>query len=135
MANGALQVRVCNSFDDRSVPSPDAWNSLVEAGDTDVIFLTHGWQKTWWAVYGRGKLLLVSAWRDNRPELIASLFADSGMIFFVGSGGSDYLDFIGHGVALELIDAILLAAREQVPDFLGFRFYLVPDNSRTGRVL
>jgi CelD/BcsL family acetyltransferase involved in cellulose biosynthesis len=80
-------------------------------------------------------LLLLLGEREERPTVIAPLFADSGMVFFVGSGGSDYLDFIGDlgdGAALA---RILAMARERVEGFLGFRFCHVPDHSRTGELL
>lgn len=70
----------------------------------------------------------------ERPEqklLIAPLFADGGMAFWVGSGGSDYLDFVGENDA-ELLEGILSAAAEAIPDFVGFRFYHLPDSSGTG---
>ncbi len=60
---------------------------------------------------------------------IAPLFAEAGMIYFVGSGGSDYLGLVGDASA-EVVNTMLVAARDCVPDFLGFLFYLVPDRWR-----
>jgi len=57
------------------------------------------------------------------------------MVFFVGSGGSDYLDFVGPGSDPQVLKQVLEIARERTPNFVGFRFYHVPDVSRTGRVL
>jgi CelD/BcsL family acetyltransferase involved in cellulose biosynthesis len=73
--------------------------------------------------------------RDGELLTLAPLFADSGMIFFVGSGGSDYLDFIGDTSDPALLETLLATARAAVPDFLGFRFYHVPDASPTGPCL
>lgn len=42
-----------------------------------------------------GQLMLILAERNGQPVALAPLFADSGMVYFVGSGGSDYLDFVG----------------------------------------
>jgi CelD/BcsL family acetyltransferase involved in cellulose biosynthesis len=50
----------------------------------------------------------------------------------VGSGGSDYLDFIGDIGEPTALEALLAAARDATPGFVGFRFYHVPDASRTG---
>jgi CelD/BcsL family acetyltransferase involved in cellulose biosynthesis len=54
------------------------------------------------------------------------------MAFFVGSGGSDYLDFLGDTSNPNVLDALLDTARHRVPGFVGFRFYLAPDDSPTG---
>jgi CelD/BcsL family acetyltransferase involved in cellulose biosynthesis len=57
------------------------------------------------------------------------------MVYFVGSGGSDYLDFVGDLSDPEALTCVLRTARDQVPNFAGFRFYHVPDTSNTGRRL
>jgi CelD/BcsL family acetyltransferase involved in cellulose biosynthesis len=111
------------------------WQSVLARGDTNVVFLTSEWQRAWWDAYGRGRLLLVTVRRDGELIALGSLFAEDGFIYFVGSGGSDYLDFIGDISCPQVIDALLLAARSQVEDFIGFRFYLVPARSRTAEFL
>jgi CelD/BcsL family acetyltransferase involved in cellulose biosynthesis len=54
------------------------------------------------------------------------------MVYFIGSGGSDYLDFIGDISEPKVLAALLDAARARVSDFQGFHFYHVPEHSRTG---
>jgi hypothetical protein len=78
------------------------------------------------------QLLLLGVFRGGELVGLAPLFADSGMIFFTGSGGSDYLDFIG-----EIPDhaELLAKAASSVQGFLGFRFYHIPDASGTGLAL
>src|SRR5262249_34287623 len=95
------------------------------------------WQQTWWDAYGRGTLLLAAARQDGRMVALAPMFAEDGMVYFVGSGGcgSDYLDFIGDISGPEILDGLLAAVRDCVRDFIGFRFYLVPEASRTGTLL
>jgi CelD/BcsL family acetyltransferase involved in cellulose biosynthesis len=112
--------------------SPTIWEGLAAAGHTDTVFQTWHWQKAWWETFSRGRLLLTVAARGGRPVALAPLFADGGMAFFIGSGGSDYLDFVGDTSDPAVLDALLVTVREQVPGFLGFRFYLVPDESPTG---
>ncbi len=129
-----VTTRVVESFEDCAVGAA-RWQSVLERGETTEVFLTREWQSAWWECFGRGRLLLIVAERDQKPIAIAPLFADSGMVFFVGSGGSDYLDFIGDISEPEILDEILKAAMNRVPDFLGFRFYHVPDRSRTGKFL
>ncbi len=57
------------------------------------------------------------------------------MVYFAGSGGSDYLDFTGDVSDQEVLVALLARASEMVPDFVGFVFYHVPESSATGRLL
>ena len=128
----SIEARVSDSFADLS---PEVWRQLLDLGDTNEVFLTYDWQRTWWDVFGRGRLLLITIERDGKPIAIAPLFADGGMVFFVGSGGSDYLDFVGNVSDANVFDEILATAIRHVPDFLGFRFYHVPDKSSTGGLL
>jgi CelD/BcsL family acetyltransferase involved in cellulose biosynthesis len=129
-----VTTRVFQSFAHGEL-APALWRSLLESGQTNEVFLTREWQSAWWESFGRGKLLLIVAERDEKPIAIAPLFADSGMVFFVGSGGSDYLDFIGDISEPDVLDEILRKAIECTHDFLGFRFYHVPDRSRTATLL
>ena len=110
----------------------DVWRAAAAHGDTWTVFQELHWVRSWWDVYGRGKLLIVSAWSDRSMIAVAPLFIDGGMAFFVGSGGSDYLDFIGDAMLPGVVKAILDSVLERVPGLLGFRFYHVPDTSRTG---
>jgi CelD/BcsL family acetyltransferase involved in cellulose biosynthesis len=128
-----VTTRVIESFDDCEIE--ELWQRLLERGDTNEVFLTWEWQRAWWISFGRGKLSLIVVERDQEPMAIAPLFADGGMVFFVGSGGSDYLDFIGDISEPEVLDEIIRAAIGCAPDFLGFRFYHVPDRSRTGKLV
>lgn len=134
MINSAIQYHLLNGFDDPMI-SPATWNELQTRGSGDNVFMTWHWQKTWWEVFGRGKLLLVMAENDGQPIAIAPLFADEGMIFFVGSGGSDYLDFIGDISKPEVITGLLQLAIDNTPEVLGFRFYHLPSSSQTMNLL
>src|ERR1051325_3596643 len=129
IAAATITTRVISSFDELA---PRAWRSLLAKGATDEVFLTFPWQTAWWKTFGRGQLLLIVAERDGEAIAMAPLFADCGMVFFVGSGGSDYLDFVGDISEPEVLDEFLITAMGHVPDFLGFRFYHVPDSSTTG---
>jgi CelD/BcsL family acetyltransferase involved in cellulose biosynthesis len=119
----------------RDEPGPFLWQTLLERGQTNEVFLSWEWQSTWWESFGRGRLLLIIAELNEKPIAIAPLFADGGMVFFVGSGGSDYLDFVGDVSEPQVLDEILKTAMSCVPNFLGFRFYHVPDRSLTGKLL
>ena len=134
MSSGSTKCNLLSGFDDPLIPS-ELWNNLLRIGSSDVIFMTWQWQKTWWEVFGRGQLLLVLVEDDGKPIAIAPLFADSGMIYFVGSGSSDYLDFIGNLGDAITVDCILHFTKRLVPDFKGFCFYHVLEKSETVNIL
>jgi CelD/BcsL family acetyltransferase involved in cellulose biosynthesis len=131
MRAAAVSTRVLTGFDDPTFGRVE-WNQLLSSGDTNSVFLTWEWQRTWWQSFGRGQLLLILAEREGQPVALAPFFADSRMIYQVGSGGSDYLDFIGDVGDVEVLDALLVAALQSVPDWLGLEFFMIPDGSRTG---
>jgi CelD/BcsL family acetyltransferase involved in cellulose biosynthesis len=110
----------------------DQWQQLVDQGETNTIFQTWHWLRAWWESMGKGDLLLIVAEHDARVVALAPLYAVEGMVYFVGSGESDYLDFIGDIGRADVLNALLAAARELAPCFLGFEFLQVPDSSRSG---
>ena len=86
----SIRIHLLDGFDDPGLSRLD-WCRLLSSGDTDTVFQTWEWQRAWWDVFGRGKLLLLVAEQDGQAVACAPLFCDGGMVFFVGSGGSDYL--------------------------------------------
>lgn len=134
MANVSLAChRVAWSSDlGHAADDAAAWDAACARGDTRTVFQQLAWQRCWWQAYGRGRLLVVRVDADDRTVAIAPLFVDGAMAFFVGSGGSDYLDFVGDIGAPGVLRAILATVIEQVPDLIGFRLYHVPDASRSG---
>lgn len=129
-----ISYRVINDFSDISLEKK-MWDRLLEKGPTDEVFLTKEWLQTWWEVYGRGKLLIVLVEINNKPVAIAPMFADSGMVYFIGSGGSDYLDFTGNIYNIEILKGILNTAAAEVNDFLGFLFYHIPEESESTSII
>ena len=126
-----ITTRVLRGFDDPSF-TPADWERVLATGESDVVFLTWHWLSAWWETFGRGELLLIAAEREGAVVALAPLFTEAGMIYFVGSGGSDYLNFIGDISDLEILDALLVEARRRVQHFIGFVFYHVPETSETG---
>jgi CelD/BcsL family acetyltransferase involved in cellulose biosynthesis len=112
---------------------PEQWERLLLQGDTRTVWQTWHWSRAWWESVGEGDLLLVAAERDGAIFAIAPLYARQGIIFFLGSGESDCLDFVGDVGDAETLAAMLTTAREHVPDFEGFNLYLVPERSRSGQ--
>ncbi len=131
-ADTRLAVRVLEDFEDPTL-SRERWESLL-ASSTDLAFLTRDWQREWWRAFGGDRLLLVIAERQGEPFAIAPLFALEEMLFLVGSGGSDYLDFIGE-LDEPTLAAMLDAARRELADFAGVGLYHVPLESKTTRLL
>jgi CelD/BcsL family acetyltransferase involved in cellulose biosynthesis len=77
------------------------WNALLQRSRFDTIFLTWGWQRTWWQRLGaqRGPLYILAAHEDERLVGILPLYeAEEGgarVLHVVGcTEVSDYLDFI-----------------------------------------
>ncbi len=126
-----ISVQVFHRFEQLPLAATE-WNQLLREGQTNMVFLTHQWQRTWWESFGRGELLLTAAFRQGRIVALAPFFYDSGMIYFVGSGGSDYLGFVGDVSDPAVLAALLDAARQSVADFIGFVFYMVPDSTGLG---
>lgn len=98
------------------------------------VFQTREYLDAWWRAFGRGDRLILRA-TDGDRHITAPLFAEAGMVYFVGSGGSDYLDFAGGPVTEDLLVDILAEARERTAGFQGFCFYHVPERSRTTEAL
>jgi CelD/BcsL family acetyltransferase involved in cellulose biosynthesis len=124
-----ITTRVLSGFDDPSFGA-EAWGRLLATGPTDSFDLTFAVQHAWWDTLGHGQLLLVVASRDDADIALAPLFECGGMIFNIAS--KDQLDLIGDVSEPSVLDALLNTARAAVPNFLGFRFYFVPDSSPTG---
>jgi CelD/BcsL family acetyltransferase involved in cellulose biosynthesis len=132
--SSSVRIRPLSGVDDPALAGA-AWTALLGHGATDTVFLTREWQQAWWESFGRGERLLLGAWSGDRLMALAPLFAEAGMVFFIASGGSDYLDFIGDLATEGALEGLLEVARERTPGFLGFRFYHVPDSSSTGALL
>lgn len=129
--NPCVSVHLLDGLDDPSLDK-SVWLNLLGRGETDTIFLTPWWQRAWWQSFARGQLLVLGVFENEELVAIAPLFTDGGMVFFIGSGGSDYLDFIGDFSDVDVLADTLAKAMASVPEFAGFRFYHVPDHSGTG---
>jgi CelD/BcsL family acetyltransferase involved in cellulose biosynthesis len=128
-----LRVSVLEDFD---APALDArrWNGLLARSATDVVFLTAEWQRLWWQAFADEQLLIVLAERDGEAVALAPVFAVEGSVSLVGSGNSDYLDFIGPPDEAVLA-AMLEAARDAADDFSGIELYHLPLDSPTTAML
>ena len=134
-AAAATGLRV-SVHEDFSAPALDAgrWDALLARSPTDVVFLTAEWQRLWWRAFADEQLLIVLAERDGQELALAPLFAVEGSVSLLGSGNSDYLDFIGRPDEAVLA-AMLRAARDAAEDFSGIELYHVPLDSPTTAML
>src|SRR5947209_11377341 len=127
----SFRVRILSGFSDPSLNS-ERWQALLKTGNTDVVFLTWPWLCAWSETYfGKGERLLVAAEREGEIFAIAPLISIEGNVMFLGSGESDYLDFIGDPEEPAVVAAMLEAARQRAPDFCGFKLALIPELSPT----
>ena len=131
-AKTGLGIKVLDDFEDPAL-ARERWDELL-AGSADIVFMTLDWQRQWWSAFGGERLLLVVAEQQNEPFAIAPLFVSGEMLFLVGSGGSDYLDFIGAPDEAALA-AMLDSARRRMSGFAGVGLYHLPLGSRTTALL
>ena len=121
-------------LDDFAAIGSARWDALLATGPTDAPFLTHAWQRLWWTAFGDEQLLIACVERDGSPVAIAPLFAVEGSVSLVGSGNSDFLDFVGPA-DLQALAAMLRAACGAAHGFSGIELYHLPAGSPTTRLL
>ena len=124
----SLRTILLKDFDDPRL-SGQAWANLLAQGETNTVNMTQPWLRNWWHHWGRGRLLLISAERDQETVCLAPLFVDGNMIFNLCP--EDCLDFIGRTTDPEIIEQLLRTARGLVPDFKGFKLYFLREDSAT----
>jgi CelD/BcsL family acetyltransferase involved in cellulose biosynthesis len=94
---GLSVIKVDNFSDLLSIQ--DQWNDTLHKSDSDSPFLTFEWLSSWWNHFSRGSRLFVLVVKeDDRITAIAPLMIIKRRLFrviqFIGTGRSDYLDFI-----------------------------------------
>lgn len=110
------------------------WSDLLEKIRNDNIFLTFEWMSTWWKYFGDGRNLFILLAKKRNGNLcgIAPLFLEKGLLLglfkpnklkVIGSGDSDYLDFIfGENKGTAVLAAMLLfLSKTQIWDVLSLR--------------
>ena len=127
-----IGTRILDGFSDPTF-SRERWTELLALAEAHTVNLTPEWQQGWWEAFGKGELLLTIAECDGIPVALAPFFSSGGMLFNICP--EDGLDFVGDISNPEVLDSILITAREQVPDFVGFRLFFIPDDSKTGKLL
>ena len=121
------------SFDDPALPA--VWERLLLASDTRAVSQTFEWQRLWHETFHRGPLILLAADRAGTTVAIAPFFTEAGMVYFLGVGEADQHDFLGECSDPDILAALLRAAMDRVPGFLGFELHFVTKCSRTAPAL
>jgi CelD/BcsL family acetyltransferase involved in cellulose biosynthesis len=143
-----MQITFMRDAEELSALSKD-WNNLLARAATDVPFLRHEFQSTWWSTLGGGEWehgeLWIGVGRDERGGLIglAPLFQTQtrekrqGLMFVGSIEISDYLDFIVPNEVVEpFVEELLLALEERGPkDWQILDLYNIPQESPSLRAL
>ena len=117
------------------------WNGLLARAPMDRLFYTWEWQKTWWAAYQPGELMVLVCRDDDQLRGIAPLFiaeSDAGRsVQIIGCVDvTDYLDLIVDQERLSTVYAAIadyFAARRADFDILDL--CNIPDDSPTTDIL
>jgi len=93
-----LEVRRASDEQALSALEP-VWRELFTAAKGAPLFLSFEWMSLWWKHFGtREKLLVLTVWKAERLVGIAPLMLSrrqgARVIEFIGTGRSDYLDFL-----------------------------------------
>ena len=87
-----LKIHCVSDFGELEMP----WKLLAAASQSATIFQTWEWSAAWWKHNRAGKKLFALRVEDSEGNVIglAPLFRSAGVLRVVGTGGSDYLDFL-----------------------------------------
>lgn len=133
-----MQTKVVSSLDDVGLDER-GWNDLVHQSDTDTVFQTHQWTRSWLKAFGGDyrPLFVTLEGRDGvravAPMVIGAAGAEPHVIRFLGDGRADYCDFLAGREGSEGISSLLDAILSSAPRALELNN--VPARSRTSRLV
>ena len=115
-----VRTRLLDGFGDPSF-GREEWNALVRSSPAPSPYLLWELQRAWEDALGWGEPLFVLAERAGEPVALAPLRAVRGYVAFSGVCFEfDRLDFIGDVGDVDVLAALLAAAREHTPGFSSF---------------
>lgn len=95
-----MRVQLINHFHDL-IEMKEVWNRLLVESSSNFPFLTMEWQSSWWKAFGQEKELFVLAAYEKTSQIPSGIApfmirnsAGFKIMEFIGTGNSDYLDFI-----------------------------------------
>jgi CelD/BcsL family acetyltransferase involved in cellulose biosynthesis/GNAT superfamily N-acetyltransferase len=129
-----MNVRV--ETDLASIPA-DKWNGLLPTATTGTVFQTHQWHVAWWEAYGtENSALVLCVVEDGELVGLAPLMLcgpphGPRTLCLMGSGRSDYLDFIYPRENPRVLDEIIKYLADHRRDWDAIELKHIPDYSAT----
>ena len=115
----SVDVLEIGNFADFAERHGSEWQRLANLSDAATVFQTWEWTRSWWDAHKGGKRFRGLVFRDNGVTVGFAAFFRSVVAFplrsfsFVGTGGSDYLDFVAEVGSESAIASALLAHMQQ----------------------
>ncbi|MFO0947239.1 MAG: GNAT family N-acetyltransferase [Planctomycetota bacterium] len=113
------------------------WDRLLARSSANTIFLSAGWLRAAWEAFGEGRRLLVVLLGDPDAPVAGGAFTEQGgVVEFLGTGPSDYLDVVfssdfEESAKPQALCAILRTAMEATPGFRRFHLKNIPEENGT----
>lgn len=107
----SLEVVAAPSIDAPEV-GEEQWNGLAKISETNTVFQTHEWARSWIKVFGaQCEPLLLSVLHKGQPVGIAPFVIQRGrfgrrVVRFVGDGRADYCDVLADGSKPEVLKVV-----------------------------
>jgi CelD/BcsL family acetyltransferase involved in cellulose biosynthesis len=119
---------------------PEDWNRLCFKGPTNTIFQTYQWHAAWLEEFGKdNKLFLVQVKENGKLIGLAPLgVIKKGplrILKFIGTGHSDYCDFIYDKADTNALKEILKFLKTRMNDWDAMALDHIPEGSETVRVI
>lgn len=130
-----IEITEINDFDEMLALEND-WDRLLDTSPSKTIFMTFEWITNWWKYHGEGKDLMVLLAKSKENLIgMAPLMKvkKSGIVQFIGTGLSDYCDFIIQKRQGEVLKAMLQHLRNRKSSSLELRE--IPETSSTLPIL
>lgn len=114
--------------------TPEEWNELLAASETNTIFQTFQWHAAWWRSYGSGfRAFIVAGLDQGRLVGIAPLMISRcRRMSFIGDGKSDYHDVIvAAPEKADFLDAVFAVMTRRKTDWDTIALTNIPESSST----
>lgn len=120
------------------------WNQLAKQNGTNTIFHTYEWNRCWWDVFKEDHELFVIVAKDDEelvglaPLMVVrenKLSGQQKVIQFIGTGMSDYCDFLAKDNDTDILSNMVDFLFESSDQWDQMRFVGIPGHSKTGKVI
>ena len=82
-----MKIELRSSFDGLEQP----WEALRRESNANHVFLSYGWQTTWWSIFGAGSdLHLILLWDDDDLTGVAPFYRDGTTLRLIGGADLTY---------------------------------------------